>query len=54
MAMPIKPTPELTGKEATKFEKTITANLSAPLKVNCAPSLAKAKASVFKSAKKYA
>ena len=53
MAIPIKPTPELTGKESTKFENNVTANLDAPLKVSCAPSLAKAKASIFKSGKQY-
>ena len=47
MALPIKPTPELHGKEARAFEERIKAGRKTPLKVTTPPSLENARRAVF-------
>jgi len=43
MALPIKPTPVLYGKEARDFERLVQENLHKPVKVSSPPSLEAAK-----------
>jgi len=51
MAMPINPTPVLRDKEATAFERRLSEQREAPLKVTRPPNLEAAKKAVFGAGK---
>ena len=53
MAIPIRPTPVLKGREATAFERRLSGQHAMPLKVTCAPSLEAAREAVFGSRKQH-